>query len=199
MKKGSMIPWILILQCAVCWTSYAQDAAASEFILKPSKEKKKKLSASELKEEIGFRTKDLFSCATTIEQKIGNLQCAYAQRQETLLQQPLDTKASQLIGQQANNIKILGLMTKDLSLLHTKCSAIVEKLIDNQRPFKKASKGVLEKTHETLIASKQKLDQSIRVLSGASSTVVGQVLEDQKKILHAVYESLCLDECLKNA
>lgn len=188
------------------------DAASDEFIIQ-KKSHEKKLSANALKEQIGQTTKKTFQCANAIIHQTGKMQCTLA----TLHQSSLDANdkksdANNLAQVNVHSWRVFGLMQQKLSLIQNKCSSVVEKLIDNEEPFKKISKKSLEQASRLLANS----HQSIQDISSAvialhadlekacacqpSSIVpvknVTKKLEAHVHTLDTMYNALHADACL---
>jgi hypothetical protein len=110
--------------------------ATQAFVLNDSVKENKKYSKNELKENIGHITRDVFHITTHLERVLGAIQVSLAEQQSDVT--PISTR------------KNMGLFYQQLSVLQDVCSDVIEKLVDNQRPFKKAGRQELQEAYSVL-------------------------------------------------
>lgn len=118
----------------------SQETTDQDFIVKQEDSKIKKLSKTEIKEDIGQNIKDALHLCVELNKQIGKIQIDLAQLQKNLF-------------------------TK------------VEELIDDKRPFKKASR--------------QDLTEALNVIKSVTLQVSNQV-ESVKKLEEQINKSKCL-------
>jgi hypothetical protein len=180
-----------------------------EFVIVP---KQKKQSSSVLKETIGKTTKQAFECTTNMGQYVGNVQNSLSDAQQKVVQQKTieQEQLKNMLNVSSLCNRTLGGIQHELAQMQKKCTTIVEKLIDNEPPFKKASKATLSKTLDVLTCSCQQLQTSCVVLQTVSSEIkkidgkssqqlqaIVSKLQHQEQALHKTYSVLSTDECLK--
>jgi len=128
-----------------------------DFIIKPIKTKK--LSVNVLKENIGQATKTLFQTTTLLNKNLGSLQLDIAQAQVVFNNKENHTFATAVLEQSTKITKIFGTIQIDIASLQDTFSNIIEKLVENQAPFKKASRQELE----TALTAIQTVDKELVV------------------------------------
>jgi hypothetical protein len=150
--------------------------ADDEFIIKPenSSKKAKKQSKNELKEDIGQATKDAFNISSLLGTQLGNLQQTLASLQMALGAQTILTAQNfkEFMEALGHTESESGKLQISLSNIQQRFSKIIEKLVDNRPPFKKAKPAELtealnsvQKVYEHLnaeITSCQKITQAIK-------------------------------------
>lgn len=170
---------------------HANENSHSEFIITPTK--KKKRSSDELKEEIGCKIQELLEQSTALTLQMGRMQCLVASTAST----------SSLLHD------ALGQILQGVSNVQKKCFNAVKKLIDSQKPFKKASKSTLEKTVTALVSVQNGYESATDLLKKLNNTIkknsdptsldkAAESLKKQQKRLQANEISFNQDECLKN-
>jgi hypothetical protein len=209
---------LLLLSLGIMHGLYAdvakEQAGGSEFVVQQPVSKNKSLSKNELKEHIGREIKTTFEYTTLIGQRLGQTQCLLSSfQQHTVKSDSVVASAQSLLSVSAQCNNVLGKMQKELSLLQQKCSGVVEKIIDNEAPFKKASRGNLDKSltviidaHKQLVETTNKLQKLERDLSMDASSKqsdynkinsISSVLKEQEKVIRVICASFAQDECLK--
>lgn len=107
---------------------------AEQFVL--PQQKTKKLSKNELKESVGQEIRDAFMITTNVAKCAGMCQVAMGKEQEG--------KNLSFLQKTFGNLHI------ELAQLQQKFSQLVERLIDDQKPFKHASRDKLNKALEVM-------------------------------------------------
>jgi len=179
---------------------------ANEFIIAPTPAKKKKMSSNDLKEEIGQKTKQMFDQSTQFSTQLGKVQCTLStvQQEAAKADKPEATKKALLASATIN--QSLGVISQEIASIQKICSSVVEKLIDNHKPFKKASKIELEQTLEQITTAHQTIQASSTRVSHVHSTCksvvhidkLARVLGDEEKKLKTMRTALNNDACLKH-
>lgn len=113
-------------------------SAADQFVLSKPTHQDKKLSKNELKESIGQEIRDAFNVSTNINKQSGLCQIAMSKVDETAYKNIMPLQ------------KTLGELSVELSAVQQKFSHLIERLVDNQKPFKKASHHSLEDAYHIL-------------------------------------------------
>ncbi len=121
---------------------FGGEAFAKQFVL--PKQKVKKLSRNELKEAIGQEIRDAFTLSTNIAHGAGVCQVSLGGFEDFL-----HKKRSTFISEDAYLSlsplqKSLGAWHMEIAVLQQKFSQLIERLVDNQKPFKKASRVALD-------------------------------------------------------
>jgi DNA repair exonuclease SbcCD ATPase subunit len=201
--KKSFITLLLILGLQSPSIVFAADG--SEFVLSALAADTKKRSRNELKEEIGQKIKQASQAATQLLQQLGKLQ------QDWGKQLVVATKAPSNLQQRLQESGALhtacGAICLEVAALQRTYTAAIEKLIENQKPFKKAGRGDLSKTLAILTNTCQQLQSSARAITYLQTSVVtvdsGRVvavakrLEQEQVKVHALVVSGQQDGCLK--
>jgi hypothetical protein len=203
--------WILVLVMS-CWGLRADtqvikaSSADQEFLITTPPSKKKKLSCNDLKEELGQKTKRLFDSSTYFSHRLGGVGCMLSkvQLESTKIPSALET-VQQVLLSSSNINQSLGMMGQELASLQKTCSLIVEKLIDNQKPFKKATKAMLEQALQQITVAEQQLAGSTQRIKKAQESCkttthlkhMAQLLTDEGKKLKDMRSAIHNDECLK--
>jgi hypothetical protein len=170
----------------------------------------KKLSHNALKEKIGSTTQSLFDSTTLFTQTVGEVEIALSQAQSL----PLDTHDAfkKIVRACAECNRACGEIHKKLALIQQKCSSIGGKLLDNEKPFKHASKSMLESTLHVISTTQQRLQRSIDNLHDMlpkltmkhdnklqeSVQQIAQELQAQERMIRGASTDFTTDECLKN-
>jgi chromosome segregation ATPase len=201
-----LVSGLMLVSCA-----YAQQPV-DEFVI-PKQEHRKKLSCDTLKEKIGDTTKELFDSTTLLGHTIGDIELALSRTQCACVtkQQCTHEHLKKIVRVCAACNQSCGAIHKELATLQKRCSTIGEKLMDNERPFKHASRSVLETSLSLLSTLHQRLQQGIEKLRGALSHMtlserdvhevvdsVAKELQSQERMMHGASSALCSDQCLKN-
>jgi len=141
---GMFLSMLFIMTCATWGTlsSKAMCAQTQDFIIKPVTTKK--LSVNALKENIGQATKTLFQTTTLMNKNLGSLHIDIAQAQTTFTSTKNDKLVPAVLEQATKITKTFGMLQIEVASLQNKFSDIIEKLVENQAPFKKASRTDLE-------------------------------------------------------
>jgi hypothetical protein len=185
-----------------------------EFIL-PKPEHNKKLSHTTLKEKIGTTTQELFDSTTLFEQTIGDVEIALSQVQCQCVhgEEKAYDVLKKVIEVCAECNRACGELHKKLALIQQKCSALGGKLIDDENPFKHASKSMLESTLNILSTTHQRLQHGVGSLHvilpkltansddrvQASIQCVAKELQAQEHMMHGASSAFATDHCLKNS
>jgi hypothetical protein len=178
---------------------------ANEFVIEAKPVKKKKMSSNELKEEIGQKTKQVFEHSTQLSEQLGKVQCSLSKVQQEAAKKadkPETTKNILLSSATVN--QALGVINQEIASVQKMCSSVVEKLIDNHKPFKKASKTDLEQTLEQITSAQQTIQtsaSSVREISTKTASDISKlasVLGEEEKKLKTMRTALNNDACLKN-
>jgi hypothetical protein len=201
-----LVSGLTLISCA-----YAQQPV-DEFVI-PKQEHRKKLSCDTLKEKIGDTTKELFDSTTLLGHTMGDIELALSRTQCTCITKQACTHEhlKKVVSACAACNQSCGKIHKELALLQKRCSTIGEKLMDNERPFKHASRANLETSLSLLSMIHQRLQQGIEKLRGALSHMtlserkvheavnsVAQELQLQERMMQGASSALCSDQCLKN-
>ncbi len=176
--------------------------SVQEFVIAPRTTLKKKMSSAALKEQIGQLTKRAFNQTTELVHGLGDLGCCLSGRQ----QQTTELNNKDI----AACTFAVGTMQKDIASLQKKYSSIVEKLVENDKPFKKASKANLKKTNDVLGHAHQQLAlcakevarvrAAFKKTEGVSAAVLqkqAQRLHQQHIVLSGLLGAMAIDDCLK--
>ena len=185
----------LVVSCCI-WSftcAVAQQPTQSFIIQQP--ESKKKQSTNELKEKLGEATEGAFDSTTHVTENLGKLQTALADQHKTFGLGVFEVHSA------------LGRVQQTVAHIQRICSSMVKKLIDNEAPFKKARRPVLEKALSTLTLVRTDLSRVVQNLTMWCGKVKGKTLcvaelktstLDYEKTVNAAYASIKQDECLKH-
>lgn len=191
-------------------------AQASEFVLAPAPIETKNMGCNALKEQIGKTTKEVFDGTTLAGTYVGKSHCALSSLQKNMADGAHDQAAlKQMLQASAGYTSVLGTIQQKLSQHQQKCALIIEKLIDNQAPFKKASKKMLSDSLAILHQGKQRVSTCSKTLLTINADMkksaikslpliekiqdATKKLQDQVALLEGTVTLLTTDECLKNA
>ena len=144
-------------------------AQAQDFIIKPVKTKK--LSVDALKENIGQATKTLFQTTTSMNKNLGSLHIDIAQAQTVFMHTNNHKFAPTVLEQTTKITKTFGVLQIELASLQSKFSDIIEKLIENQAPFNKASRADLEGALSIIQTVDKELGNNISVCKNMRSCI----------------------------
>ncbi len=122
----------MLVLTGLCFGS-VQAQQASTFIVKSDEKKLNKHSANTLKEMLGETARDLFKHSISLSKQLGHFHVAIASKKET-----------------ARLHQELGTWQVEVASLQQHCSEVLEKLIENQKPFKKASKQELQGAYKRM-------------------------------------------------
>jgi hypothetical protein len=187
------------------WTTCpAGSAPTQEFLIQPKAQQKKtkKLSIDELKEQIGTTAQEAFNTSTTVLSCLGDCQLHVA----TILQKNKTTTLSS-----ASINQTTGAFLKHIATIQMTFSLTLEKLINNQKPFKKASRADLE--HSLTCITQASVDMAAitqqlntialslqkEALTSCILEKTNTSLEQQKVTLSAIDRRLSTDACLKRS
>jgi len=204
MKKtflSSLSTIFIMATSALCPTSVTQ---AQEFVIQPKEQAKKtkKLSVNELKERIGTTAKEAFDTSTTVLSQLGDCQINLASSLEKNKKAPVSSTS---INQSS------GELLKKIATIQMTFSQALEKLINNQKPFKKAGRADLEHALTTITQASvdmtsvaQQLHTIATDLQKESTIALAlektkKSLEQQKVTLSAIDRRLATDSCLKRS
>ena len=203
---------IMVISGLMLTSCVGAQQPADEFII-PKQEHQKKLSCDTLKEKIGDTTKELFDSTTLLVHTIGDIELALSRTQCTYVtKQPCTHEHLKKVMQAcAACNQSCGNIHKELASLQKRCSAIGEKLMDNERPFKHASRSNLETSLSLLSTIHQRLQQGIEKLRSTISHLtlskrdvhdavdgVAKELQTHERMMRGASSALCSDQCLKN-
>lgn len=213
-KKASRMTLFLLVASLYCLQG--QVPKTSEFVIAPAATTKKNVSLNTLKEHVGSTTKQLFESTTSVVKHLGQAQCGLARLQQGVADQDTHSVGclKEILCASAAYNRVLGDIADKLALLQQRCSSIIEKLIDNQAPFKKASKknfqqslAVLTTAHqhlETCLVTFQRVNNNLKKSGLAAAKVIASIqaatkeLQAQDSIVQQVITSINTDHCLKN-
>ncbi len=132
MKKKNILVFGFVLVALT--TLFGVALCADQFVLPKQTNKDKKLSKNELKESIGQEIRDAFDISTNINKQSGLCQVAMCK---------VDSLSYQNIVPLQKN---LGELHIELAEIQKKFSCLIERLVNNQKPFKKTSRDNLDKS-----------------------------------------------------
>jgi len=187
----------------------------TDFIIKPVKTKK--LSVNQLKENIGQATKNLFQTTTSMNKQLGTLHIDIAHAQGVFTSAKGHHLLMPAVLQQSSQItKTFGVLQMELASLQNKFSGIIEKLVENQRPFKKASRTDLESALQIIENVNKELESNVSVCKNMSANVkksasgkvdasINVIKDVEKKlgqhveVVKQAQTTMAKNACLKNA
>lgn len=137
----------VIFSCA-----YGQEHKA--YVIKSDDKKLVKQSANSLKEMIGEIARDVAKRSITLSKKIGQLHVMVASKDHS-----------------ATLHNVLGKWQVELADVQSRCVEVLEKLLENQKPFKKASKQDLQAAYKCMEEAKKTLDRYIVQLTDEHAQV----------------------------
>ena len=132
--------------------------AAEDFVLKNT-QPQKKYSTAKLKELIGQETKELFNQTTTMGVTLANIHEKVAYLQKTTLTSK--TAPTKILEKTATLHGLCGKINKELAFVQQHCSSLIESLVDDCPPFKKATKNDLNEALTSLGDVKKTMTQTI--------------------------------------
>jgi len=186
-----------------------------EFLIKSEpKQKNKKLSKNELKENIGQATQEAFDCSLSLSKSLGTFQLDLANLQVNVNSIESSKKLQELVQTSGKVNQETGKMQLALVSMQHQFSKIIEKLIDNRPPFKKAKTpelnealSALQQSHHQLtceIAACNKLQNVLKKVDknnlAASTTATQQAANSLHQIvvdLKQIEQKLNSINCLK--
>jgi len=185
-------------------TCPANSAPTQEFVIQPKEQAKKtkKLSINELKERIGTTTKEAFDTSTTLLSRLGDCHINLATSLEKNKKTPI---SSACINQSTGDL------LKKIATIQMTFSQALEKLINNQKPFKKAGRADLEHALTSITQASTDMtnvSQQLHTIATdlqKESTIplmlekTNKSLEQQKVTLSAIDRRLATDSCLKQS
>lgn len=116
--------------------------AGESFILPKQTTKHKKLSKNEVKEALGQEIRDAFTVATTLVKQAGLCQVAACDVEDAV--HTRDAVAFEQLYKPVGSLhKNLGALHVEIAAVQQRFTILIERLIDNQKPFKKASRDTL--------------------------------------------------------
>jgi len=132
--------------------------AAQDFVLKDT-QPQKKYSTSKLKELIGQETKELFNQTTTMGITLADIHEKVASLHKTTLTSK--TAPTKILEKTATLHGLCGKINKELAFVQQHCSSLIESLVDDCPPFKKATKNDLNEAFTSLGDVKKTMMQTI--------------------------------------
>lgn len=187
---------------------------AQNFILPKQNVKQKKLSKNELKETLGQATKGAFNQTTELSRLLGSVQVEMA----TLEEQGTKNKIllpdiTQVI---APLLKELGFFHVHLSQMQSRFAHLVEKLVENQKPFKKASRDQLQdalNVMNSIAEFLQKQENGVQSFSGRLNKItkdnaqgrlvafqsIESMIKSDREQVQDLLKQLDQNDCLKNS
>lgn len=155
----------------------AKEAVAAKPVgLLEDKKAKPRQSINTLKEEIGYASRDLFAVLTSVNRQAG------------LVQQKLGATGS------AQLHTDFGCLQVHIADMHHTLSAVLQALLDNQPPFKKAKRAALEACLQTLKTSGAQCKQVEQSLKKSSVAQLPCTLPPLVASVAAVQKTVCADE-----
>lgn len=156
--------------------------ANDEFIIKSDDVRKtKKMSKNELKENIGQATKDAFNVSSVLGSSLGQLQQTVAS-----LQTCACTKSSASVKNFQEFLQALGHLSLEsgrmqvtLANIQQHFSQVVERLVDNKAPFKKAKPGDLNEALSVV----QKIYNQLNVEISSCKKIASTIKDSEDKQL----------------
>ena len=183
------------------------------FVLSNAQTKKiKGMSKDALKERLGESTRDAFHNTTELSKGVGSLQMMFARKKK--LEEDSEEKAvfdASLLQASLKVHEKVGSFQVELATLQKRFSHIIENLVDNQAPFKKAGKGSLQGAYKVMMQVDQDLKKQVDGCSNlvkqmkqekASSRLsvmkrIDQSCESYNSFLKQLHVTLDRHECLK--
>jgi hypothetical protein len=162
------------------------------FVLSKKQSKKiKGMSKDALKEHLGESTRNAFHAITELSSTVGSLQLLLADQKiapekkqievensdKTLLQ------ASFAVHRKAGNFQVL------VASMQKRFSHIIEKLVDNQAPFKKASKDLLSGAYKLMMQVDQDLKKQVSSNKMLCSTLKQEAKSDSSVLMKQIDQS----------
>ena len=168
--------------------------STQSFIIKESVNKKK-YSTNELKEKLGSATESTFDYTTHVTEHLGKMQVACAQHAKSLGQESVSIHGA------------LGRIQQTVACMQRRCSSVVKKLIDDQVPFKKAKKPMLNKALEVLTMVRDDLahvTEQLKAWYGKMQNSLVQIaplkasVEGCEKKIASAHAMMQQNECLQH-
>jgi hypothetical protein len=168
-----------------------------EFIIKfEPKQNNKKLSKNALKENIGEATQQAFDCSLSLGRSLGAFQIDLANLQTSINSVESSKKLQELIHVSGKVNQETGKLQLALASMQRQFSKIIEKLIENRRPFKKAKTpelnealSALQQSHRQItceIAECNKLQNFIKKADKNNLTASTKTAEQAANSLHQI-------------
>lgn len=196
---------LLILGLQGLGIVYAADG--SEFVLAPTTIDTKKRSRNELKEEIGQKIKQASQAATQMLQQLGKFQQDFGK--QLVVVGNTSASLQQRLQESGALHTACGSICSEVAALQHLYTAAIEKLIENQKPFKKAGRAELTKALTILTNTHQQLQRSARAImclqspasaaGGSCMVALTKKLEQEQVKVHALVLAGQHDDCLKTA
>lgn len=120
---------------------------------------KKKYSTSQLKELIGQETKNLFNQTTKMGVTLADVHEHVAQLQKITL--VTKTSATSVLESTSTIHSLCSKLNKELAFVQQHCSSLIESLVDDCPPFKKATKNDLNEALISLGDAKKTMTQTV--------------------------------------
>lgn len=204
MKKTFLIPLSIIFIVGISDPYLSSSTPTQEFVIQPKDQPKKtkKLSVNELKERIGTTTKEAFDTSTTVLSRLGDCHINLAASLEKNKKNPV---SSTCINQSTGDL------LKKIAAIQMTFSQALEKLINNQKPFKKAGRADLEHALTSITQASVDMTNVSQQLHAIATDLQKEVttphllektnksLEQQKITLSAIDRRLATDSCLKQS
>lgn len=168
-----------VFVCLVAHTSFARTEILP-FVIQPSENKSKHYSRNELKESIGQVTKDAIHAVTYVGKHLGSVQTIVSDKYlgDTQNNKNNNMLITELLSEQKN----IGQVHIELANIMQKFSWIIEKLVEDQRPFKKASRGDLQETLRVLEAGQTQFKNQIIELTKLEESIKNNNSGQQGKL-----------------
>jgi hypothetical protein len=140
-----------VFLCGLCCAAFGllTLAAADQFILPQQTHKQRRLSKNELKEAVGQGIRDVFTVLTALGKQAGLCQVAAREAEEAIHYN--DAQSFKVMYRTVGSLqKSLGTLHVEVAELQQTFSHLIKRLIDNQKPFKKASRDTLNAAFHVL-------------------------------------------------
>jgi hypothetical protein len=147
-----MLPKFLSFYGFLCVISTCiPTSVCGQFVLSKQQPKKaKKLSPNKLRESIGQEIRNAFTISNSISRCTGSCQITMSKLEEVFSKSDSGTSCDDVYRAAIPLQKTLGTLHMVLADVQQKFSQLIERLIDNQRPFKGASRDKLNSAWQTL-------------------------------------------------
>ncbi len=166
-----------------------------------------RLSKQALKEKIGETTRDLFHQTINLTSHLGRIQVGLS-----------SSKSFVEKGEKKDNLKKhewkqvvhknMGVVQVRLSSLQRRFSQVLEKLLENAKPFKKADRGDLKNSYSLVQSIEKDLQNQMKSYqqflvkvqkTDSDGKVMQQKAEKFAQSMQKIIEQVNKDECFKNA
>jgi len=209
MRNKKSYKSFIVLATVFMGTMICAQQDKQDFIIKPVKTKK--LSINVLKENIGQATKTLFQTTTSMNKQLGSLHIDIAHAQDGFTQTNNHKLAPTVLASSSRISKTFGTLQIEVASLQNKYSDIIEKLVENQAPFKKASRTDLEDALRIIQTVDQTFgkhatickNMSVYIKTGKAGDILNNFKDIEKKLeQHVVvvknaHSTMAKNICLK--